>query len=79
MAVSRPARQASRCLPVTPGKSSCRSEERLRLAIEALRERQECELINNGESGPRRTGLPEGQEPGLPVRFMDLSEQAIVS
>ncbi|AJT62688.1 hypothetical protein T261_1000 [Streptomyces lydicus] len=66
------ARPASRWLPVTPGKSSCRS-------IEALRERQECELINNGESGPRRTGLPEGQEPGLSMRFMDLSEQAIRS
>ncbi|MFF4952229.1 hypothetical protein ACWC2K_14730 [Streptomyces chattanoogensis] len=29
-------------------------------------------MINNGESGPGRTGLPEGHEPGLSVRFVGL-------
>lgn len=52
--------------------AGCLRRPRMPPALEALPERQECELINNGESGPGRTGLPEGHEPGLSVRFVGL-------
>lgn len=34
---------------------------------------------NQGVIGLRQTGLPEEYEPGLSVRFMGISEQAIIS
>jgi hypothetical protein len=34
---------------------------------------------NQGVIGLRQTGLPEEYEPGLSVRFMGISEQAVIS